>query len=132
MWWLLGTKEKLTEEQAAFLERLKEKSPRVEIAQSLALEFFGMARRREPAGLEGWIERAAASGIEELKHFGAGLRRDWEAVVAGLTLEWSSGPVEGQAADVWAGEPAGAASADRACCKSNIGPPRASSSRAPV
>ena len=96
VWWLLGTKEKLTEEQAAFLERLKEKSPRVEIAQSLALEFFGMARRREPAGLEGWIERAAASGIEELKHFGAGLRRDWEAVVAGLTLEWSSGPVEGQ------------------------------------
>ena len=50
MWWLLGTKEKLTEEQAAFLERLKEKSPKVEIAQSLALEFFGMARRREPAG----------------------------------------------------------------------------------
>jgi len=31
-----------------------------------------------------------------LKQFGAGLRRDWDAVVAGLTLEWSSGPVEGQ------------------------------------
>jgi len=96
VWWLLGTKEKRTEEQTAFLERLKETCPKVEIAQSLALEFFRMARRREPAGLEGWIERAAASGIEELKHFGAGLRRDWEAVVAGLTLEWSSGPVEGQ------------------------------------
>jgi transposase len=96
VWWLLGTKEKLTEEQTAFLERLKEKSPKVEIAQRLALEFFGMARRREPAGLEGWIERAVASGIEELKNFGAGLRRDWKAVVAGLTLEWSSGPVEGQ------------------------------------
>ena len=96
VWWLLGTKAKLTEEQAAFLERLKERCPQVELAQSLALEFFGMARRREPAGLEGWIARAAASGIEELKHFGVGLCRDWAAVVAGLTLEWSSGPVEGQ------------------------------------
>jgi len=96
VWWLLGTKERLTVEQAAFLERLKEKCPKVEIAQSLALEFFGMAREREPAGLERWIERAVASGIEELKNFGVGLRRDWEAVVAGLTLAWSSGPVEGQ------------------------------------
>jgi transposase len=96
VWWLLGTKEKLTVEQAAFLERLKEKCPKVEIAQILALEFFEMAREREPAGLERWIERAVASGIEELKNFGVGLRRDWEAVVAGLTLAWSSGPVEGQ------------------------------------
>jgi transposase len=96
VWWLLGARATLTDEQAAFLERLKEKCPTVELAQSLALEFFGMTRRRESAGLEGWIERAAASGIEELRNFGVGLRRDWEAVVAGLTLEWSSGPVEGQ------------------------------------
>jgi transposase len=96
VWWLLGMKEKRTEEQTAYLQRLKEKCPRVEIAQSLALEFFAMARRRNPAALEGWIERAAQSGIEEVKNFGVGLRRDWDAVVAGLTLEWSSGPVEGQ------------------------------------
>ncbi len=96
VWWLLGTKAKLTEEQAAFLERLTERCPQVELAQSLALEFFGMARRREPAGLAGWIERAAARGIEALKPFGVGLCRDGEAVVAGLTREWSSGPVEGQ------------------------------------
>jgi len=96
VWWLLGSKEKLTEEQATFLERLKQKSPKIELAQTLALDFFTMTRRREAAGLEHWIERAASSGIEELKRFGAGLRRDWDAVVAGLTLEWSSGPVEGQ------------------------------------
>jgi transposase len=95
-WWLLGAPEKLTEEQAAFVERLKEQSPQIELAQTLALDFFTMTRQREAAGLENWIVRAARSGIEELKRFGAGLRRDWDAVVAGLTLEWSSGPVEGQ------------------------------------
>jgi transposase len=96
VWWLLGARAKLTEEQAAFLERLKAGCPKIELAQSLALEFFTMVRQRAAGRLEEWIERARASGIEELKQFGAGLRRDWEAVVAGLTLEWSSGPVEGQ------------------------------------
>jgi transposase len=96
VWWLLGSREALTEEQATFLERLKERCPKLELAQSLALEFFAMTRQRDVSGLEDWIRRAATSGVEELKNFGAGLRRDWEAVVAGLTLAWSNGPVEGQ------------------------------------
>jgi transposase len=96
VWWLLGEPATLEEEQAAFVERLKHGCPQVEVAQSLAREFFGMARRREAGRLEGWLERVASSGIEELKRFASGLQRDWEAVVAGLTLEWSSGPVEGQ------------------------------------
>jgi transposase len=96
VWWLLGARATLTEEQAAFLERLKAACPKIELAQSLALEFFTMVRQRASGGLEEWVERASASGIEKLKQFGVGLRRDWDAVVAGLTLEWSSGPVEGQ------------------------------------
>jgi transposase len=96
VWWLLGTRKALTEEQAAFLERLKTGCPKIALAQSLALDFFTMVRQRASGRLEEWIERASASGIAELKQFGASLRRDWEAVVAGLTLEWSSGPVEGQ------------------------------------
>jgi transposase len=96
VWWLLGEPETLEEEEAAFVERLKQACPQVERAQSLAREFFGMARRREGGRLKGWIERVASSGIEELERFATGLLRDWEAVVAGMTLEWSSGPVEGQ------------------------------------
>ena len=37
-----------------------------------------------------------ASGIAELVAFAGGLEQGWAAVVAGLTLEWSSGQVEGQ------------------------------------
>jgi transposase len=96
VWWLLGARELLTEEQAAFLERLKAGCRKIELAQSLAQEFFMMVRQRAAGKLEDWIQRASASGIEALKQFGAGLRRDWDAVVAGLTMEWSSGPVEGQ------------------------------------
>jgi transposase len=96
VWWLIGARETLTEEQIGFLERLKAGCPKIELAQSLTREFFTMVRERASERLEDWIERASASGMEAMKQFGNGLRRDWDAVLAGLTLEWSSGPVEGQ------------------------------------
>jgi Transposase len=39
--------------------------------------------------------RAEASPVRELRSFAAGLRKDWAAVTAWLTLPYSSGPVEG-------------------------------------
>ena len=39
--------------------------------------------------------RVAASGDPALRSFVTGLRRDQDAVTAGLTLNWSSGAVEG-------------------------------------
>jgi transposase len=95
-WWLIGTQKPLTEEQAAYVERVKQASPPIALAQSLVQEFFDLTRQREPEKLEGWVARAMVSGIEELQGFCRGLRRDWEAVRAGLTLKWSNGPVEGQ------------------------------------
>lgn len=41
------------------------------------------------------MEEATRSDSPELKSFVAGLERDSDAVNAGLTLEWSQGPVEG-------------------------------------
>ena len=96
VWWLLGSQQKRTAEQVAFLERLKQRSPTIARAQALALDFFALVQRREGDPLAGWMERAMASGIDELQRFCAGLRRDEEAVTAGLTLPWSNGPVEGQ------------------------------------
>jgi hypothetical protein len=96
VWWLLGCRKKLSAEQAAYLERLTTLRPSLALAQALVQEFFSLTRRRDAAALEPWRERVAGSGIVELERFSAGLQRDWDAVVAGLTLEWSTGPVEGQ------------------------------------
>ena len=38
---------------------------------------------------------AAASALEALRRFATGLRDDYAAVKAGVTLAWSNGPVEG-------------------------------------
>jgi transposase len=96
VWWLLGRREKLSTEQAAYLERLTTLRPSLALAQELVQEFFALTRRRDAGALKPWGERVAGSGIVELERFSAGLQRDWDAVVAGLTLEWSTGPVEGQ------------------------------------
>ncbi len=96
VWWLLGRGEKLTTEQTAYLERLTTLRPALALAQELMQEFFTLTRRRDAAALEPWRGRVAESRLVELERFSAGLKRDWDAVLAGLSQEWSTGPVEGQ------------------------------------
>lgn len=46
--------------------------------------------------LNNWMQQALKSPYPELKSFVAGLRKDWDAVSAAFTVEWSNGMVEGQ------------------------------------
>jgi transposase len=43
-----------------------------------------------------WIAKTRDSGIKELARVARGLQEDLTAVTAGLTLDWSNGPVERQ------------------------------------
>jgi transposase len=52
-------------------------------------------REREPDQLDPWLARAAESPLAPLQRFAKGLREDYDAVRAGVTLPWSTGPVEG-------------------------------------
>jgi transposase len=65
-------------------------------AHALTQDFLTMVRECRGHDLEAWITAATASDIDELARFAHGLREDLAAVTAGLTLEWSNGPVEGQ------------------------------------
>ncbi len=51
---------------------------------------------RQPERLDEWLEKAPASTLGAFRRFAASLRRDYAAVKAGLTVAWSTGPVEGQ------------------------------------
>lgn len=94
-WWLVRSPERLTTEQASFLEQLQERCPEIAHARELVQDFFAIARKREGDRLEDRVTRALDTGAAPLRSFALGLRRDWEAVVAGLTVAWSNGPVEG-------------------------------------
>jgi transposase len=53
-----------------------------------------MAQRRGTE-LPAWLEAVEADDLPELRSLAVGLRRDLAAVINGLTLEHSSGAVEG-------------------------------------
>ncbi|MGW3520756.1 transposase [Streptomyces hydrogenans] len=55
-----------------------------------------MARERRGHDLTHWAARALDQGPRPVQSFAAFLQNDWDAVVNGLTLQWSSGAVEGQ------------------------------------
>ena len=54
-----------------------------------------MVRNLDGEKLDGWLEAAEAWEAQAMKRFAAGLKKDRKAVRAGLTEEWSNGPVEG-------------------------------------
>ena len=55
-----------------------------------------MLRERGGERFDGWLSRVGEQGVSELQSFANGLKKDDDAVKAGLTLEWSQGQVEGQ------------------------------------
>jgi hypothetical protein len=59
----------------------------------LAREFRAMVREKQAGKLDQWLIVAQAT---PLAGFAGGLQRDLAAVRAGLSLPWSTGPVEGQ------------------------------------
>jgi transposase len=94
--WLLAKKpEDLDQEEQAELSHLLDASEEVRLLHRLLQAFLQMIRGRQAEPLNAWMKEARASGIKELKSFVAGIERDYDAVKAGLHLEWSQGPVEG-------------------------------------
>jgi transposase len=51
--------------------------------------------RTGDATLTSWITAASTTGLPGLSTFAQHLTGDLDAVTAGLTLQWNSGPVEG-------------------------------------
>lgn len=65
-------------------------------AYELIQDFRTMVTQRQLPFLPRWIDEAKASGLPELSRFAVGLYRDYEAVRAALSQEWSQGQTEGQ------------------------------------
>ena len=84
-----------TEAEAQQLTQLQAQSPAVAEAIDLAQDFAALVRQRQPAQLDPWLKRATTSAADAVRRFATGLYEDYEAVKAGVTLPWSSGPVEG-------------------------------------
>jgi len=94
-WLFLCQPEKLNETQQEELTLLRQASPSAETAYRLAQAFMQMIREHTGHQLDTWLGEVEASYLPELKSFAKGIQQDKAAVLAGLTLPWSQGPVEG-------------------------------------
>lgn len=96
VWSVLRRADKLTKEDERTVVQLQTAHPEVMQAVAFAQQFTAMVRQRQPEQLEAWLWSVANSMVAALRSFATGIQRDKAAVVAGLTLEWSQGQVEGQ------------------------------------
>ncbi len=95
-WLVMRREDKLNDGEKSQRARLQAQEGAIAEAITLTQGFTALVRQRQPDQLATWLERATASGLQAFKSFANGLRADYEAVKAGVTLIWSTGPVEGQ------------------------------------
>ncbi|MFI6986740.1 ISL3 family transposase [Embleya sp. NPDC050154] len=93
--WIVGRPERQSEAARRQLKELCEHCPHFGEINRLARSFATLLRKRHGHRLPEWLARTDVSEIKELRTFAQGLRKDLDAVTAGLTLPWSSGAVEG-------------------------------------
>ena len=82
------------EEKKPLLKQLLEKSPLLEQARKLSLEFKNLMEKKKGEELESWCQQA--SQHPAFTGFVRGIRQDFAAVQQALTSPWSNGQTEGQ------------------------------------
>lgn len=95
-WLLVHTDDRLDDDQRRLRDTLCQISQDIKLAYSLVQSFCTLLRERQGDQLDNWLNEAEQCGIDVFKNFAAGLRKDYAAVKAALTYEWSQGQVEGQ------------------------------------
>nr|WP_229568492.1 ISL3 family transposase [Rhodococcus sp. RDE2] len=93
--WLTCRPDDLADKDSQLLTEICERSPALATVREHIRCFAGIMVERRGHDLTEWMTDVDATGSPALRSFVTGLRRDLEAVTAGLTLVHNSGPVEG-------------------------------------
>lgn len=78
-----------------YAEELCGSSQEIETAKKLTADFYELIKNGKIESLKEWLDRAAASGINEMASFAKGIRQYLAAVKAAIETQWSNGQVEG-------------------------------------
>ncbi|MFJ8026042.1 transposase [Streptomyces sp. NPDC096311] len=94
--WIMTALDRLTIGDAQELKEIRTACPHLDAAARHVRDFAAMLHDRRGDLLPGWMDCVLTDDLPALHSLVAGLRRDQDAVVAGLSSSWSSGQVEGQ------------------------------------
>ncbi len=94
--WLLSRPASLGDDDQARLAAVRASCPHLDSLAGHIRDFADMMTRRQGLlALEGWLTRVEADDQPDLHSLAAGIRRDQDAVTAGLALPYHSGAMEG-------------------------------------
>ena len=93
--WLTRRPDRLRGEEAQQLKELLARVPVLATTAEHVRAFAELMNDRRGRELKDWITRVQQDQVPALRSFANGLLQDLDAVVAGLTLSYSSGAVEG-------------------------------------
>lgn len=96
VWLFIRDPDDLDDTEREELAAIRQASETAASMYHLVQDFMQMVHRREGQRLDGWLSQVTASQIREFRRLVRSISRDKAAVVAGLTLPYSSGQVEGQ------------------------------------
>ncbi len=95
-WVFVKDQAQLTADQRALIECICQEHTTLQQLYQLGQDFVQMVKQRQVRQLDGWLAQAQQSSSVELRGFASGIKRDYTAVQAALSLPWSQGQVEGQ------------------------------------
>lgn len=95
-WAVLCPPEHLNADQRQLLQEFLPLHPQLTCARDLLDRFRQMLKEHDPAAFDPWLKDAAQSDLSPFERLARTLHSDRLAVLAGIELPWSTGPVEGQ------------------------------------
>lgn len=93
--WICRRPDDLADRDSARLQAILQRCPQLRAATDLVRSFADMLTHLRGQRLDAWIAAAEAAALPGVTKFATGLTADLAAVTAGLSLPFSSGPVEG-------------------------------------
>jgi len=93
--WILTDPAGLSGDDAAALTRARQQCPHLDALARHVTAFAKMLAGLHGDRLDDWLAAVENDDQPDLHSLARGIRRDYHAVRNGLTLHWSSGPVEG-------------------------------------
>ncbi|WP_177232781.1 transposase [Streptomyces sp. Ag109_O5-10] len=93
--WIMTDPDRLPADDAHELKEIRAACPHLDATARYVRDLAAILHERRGDLLPDWMERVLAEYLPALPSLVTGLRRDQDAVVAGLSSSWSSGQVEG-------------------------------------
>ncbi|MFD4767364.1 transposase [Streptomyces niveus] len=94
--WMMRHPEHLGDQERQQLDDILAQCPDLTALHERVRAFAEILTTRSGQHLKDWVTATRAEDLPRLHTFVAGLEKDWDAVVQGLTTRWNSGPVEGR------------------------------------